>query len=372
MTRVRLFDLVNSELPSIIGCAPNDVPKIASAVNRSQESLLADERLNEQGPPQGYAEMVFAVNRRSPYITCPRDVDRLLAIDVCSRPTPLRNQWFEFLEFGDGRMPKSDRWEQRGHWWSRQGYTRNNSALFEDLRNPPQQIQVFWSPQDCVPNPQTGALPRALLQGTSNGIKVVSQDNGQTVQGEFVTAAQPYSMSVNTFDLITGIQKDATQEQVQFFQSDPQWGTSSPILTMEPGELTAWYRRYYIHELPASCCPFVRPLQMNPPSKSCGCPYPRPEYVQVSALAKLALVPVVALTDYLLVQSAEAIIRECQALRMGRMDDSASQSKAIQYHNEAIRILIGQGISQEGKNNVSVNFNPYGRHTNRRVNLRMR
>ena len=372
MQRVRLFDCVNSDLPKLIGCAPNDIPKIANAVNRAQESLLSDERLNEQGPPQGYAEMVFAVNRKNPCITCPRDVARLMAIDVCSRPTPLRNQWFEYLEFGDGRMPKSDRWEQRCGWWSRQGLARNNSALFEDLQNLPQQIQIFSSAQDCAANPQTGAIPRVFLEGVSKGVKVVSQDNGQTVQGEFITLAQPYAMSAYSYDFITGVQKDATQQNAQFFQSDPTWGTSSPILTMEPGELTAWYRRYYIHELPERCCPVVRPIPMYPPPQACGCPYPRPEYVQVSALAKLALVPVSALTDYTLIQSVEAIIRECQANRMGGMDDSASQAKAIQYHNEAIRILVGQAISQEGKNNISVSFNPYGRRTNRRVNLEMR
>ena len=379
MTRLRLFDLVNSEFPRIMGRCATDIPGIASDGNRCQERLIYAEEANEEGWYGSWAEMVFAVNRRHPIITAPRGVSRIEAIDTCGHPTPLQNQFFEYLTFGDGRMPHTDRWRNQWEWWQRkQGYTRNNSALMEDLSSPPQFIQIFAAPQDCQPISPAGIPPRVLVQGISNGTKVYTQDNGQTVEGEFVVLAEPYAMTVNQYQIITGIQKDPTQQAVQFFQSDPQWGIAEPILTMEPNELTAWYPRYYIHELPRNCCPAVRPIQVNPPPPTCpiptcGCPYERREYVQVTALAKLDFLPVVALTDYLIIQSLEALIYEGQSMRQDRMDEASTAAKAAQYHANAIRVLRGQSISDVGKNNVAVNFSPFGRgRINRRVNLTMR
>jgi hypothetical protein len=371
--RLRLFDLVNSRLPQIIGRCPDDVPAIAEYANSAQERLIFCEEANEQGWTGSFAEMIFSVSKKHPTITTPRGVGRLIAMDACNRPIPLNNQFYEYLEFGDGRMPRHERWQRPVEWWRRtMAYTRNNTALMEEISQPPQQVQIFWSPQDCVPNPQTGAIPRAFIGGLSGGRIVTSQDNNQTVQGEFITAAQPYSMSVNAFDFITGVQKDATQNQVQFFQSDPTWGMSDPILTMEPLELVSGYRRYYLNDLPNGCCPVVRPIYVDPPPATCGCPWQRDEHVQVSALAKLDFIPVVALTDYLLIQSKEAIIAECQSIRMGKMDDDASLQMAAQYHAEAIRILRGQSVSDDGKNNVAVNYAPFGRGNWRRTNLSMR
>jgi hypothetical protein len=366
MTRLRFYDILNPTLAEATGCCVEDIPRNAVEVNRAQSRLLYDESGNEQGWAQTYAEMVFSVNRKNPVITCPRGVASLLATEVCDRAVPLRNQFFEYLEFGDGRMPKTNKWsEQVGYWRERSAFTRNKGCTFEDISNPPQQVQIFSNPADCVPNPITGAIPRVFIQGVAGNRIVVSQDNGNTVQGEFVTLAQPYAMSVNVFDTWTGFQKDVTQDQVQIFQSDPIWGFVTQILTMEPTELTAWYPRYYLHNLPARCCPTVRPIMMNPGFPTCGCPYPLPEYVQVTALARLDLIPVVAPTDYLLIQNAEAIYAECQAGRMSTIDGSAAKQEASILHAQAVRILRGQSIVEEGKNNVSVSFAPYGRHRNR-------
>src|SRR5579863_4368231 len=109
MERLRLYDMVNSDLPGILGMCVDDVPGIANAVNRAQDRLISCEEANEEGWYGSWAEMIFAVSKRHPVITCPRGVARLEAIDTCNRPTPLRNQFWDYLEFGDGRMPKTDR-----------------------------------------------------------------------------------------------------------------------------------------------------------------------------------------------------------------------------------------------------------------------
>ena len=58
--------------------------------------------------------------------------------------------------------------------------------------------------------------PRVLVQGISNGTKVYTQDNGQTVEGEFVVLAEPYAMTVNQYQIITGIQKTRPSKRFSF------------------------------------------------------------------------------------------------------------------------------------------------------------
>lgn len=374
MQRLRLNDAILSELPQILGLVQRDTPRIAQAVNRAQERLLYCEEANEESWTGTWSEMAFSVDRKHPYITCPRGVSRLEAIDACQRPIPLRNQFSEYLLFGTGRLPKMGRWNSLCHnRWHSSGQARNYTPTFTDIDPPNQQIQIFaLNTADTQKNPQTGAIPRVLLQGRdSNGNIITSMDGNNLVQGEFVTLASPYALSVNTFSTIDGIQKDVTQGEVQIFQSDPIWGMAEILVTMEPTETTAWYRRYQIVGIPPGCCPTFRSIVVNKQPPTCDCPYPIKEYVQVTALAKLDLIPAVVPTDYLLIQSLEAIIAECQSIRMSKMDDAESRTQTAIFHKQAIAILRGQGIDREGKNNASVSYAPFGNADLRRLNIGM-
>lgn len=374
MQRLRAFDLVTeTSFLESVGLCPGD-PRAISYINAAQERLLYDPRTPEQGWTGGWAEMAFLCSKENPYITTPRGVANLLAIDGCDKPIPLSNQFQEYLEFGDGRMPKQDRWRRCCEGWNSHGYARNYACTFVDIANPPQQIQIFAvNPADVVANPNTGAIPRVLLQGLDqNGNIITSQDNGVTVQGEFVTLAAPYAMSVNEFSTLTGIQKDQSQGEVQIWQSDPIWGVSELLSVMEPTETTGWYRRYYIHNLPRRCCSAFRPIIVNQQAPDCGCPYPRKEFVMVTALVKLDLVRVQAQTDYCLIQSPEAITLAAQGVRMSRMDDLDSKSQGKIYIDNAINLLKGMQTHRDGKNTAAVNFAPFGRYGWDRVNLSMK
>ena len=374
MTRLRFNEFLLSEGPGLLGLTQRDWPRNAAILNRAQERLLNDSAASDESWIGTWAEMAFLVDRRNPYITCPRGVARLESIDVCGHPVPLHNQFHEYMRFGSGRMPKLWSKEHRGFKWFPQGYTRNTSPTFADIQNPPQQIQVFAvNTNDYIANPQTGAIPRVFIQGLDlNGNIVTSQDNGLTVQGEFITLTSPYALSVNSYSTITGIQKDVTQGQIQYFQSDPIWGSNELLLTMEPTEVTAWYRRYYIGGLPNICCQAFPPVIANQQPPTCGCPYPPRDWVMVTALAKLDLIPVVGPTDYCIIQSLEALIQECQSVRYLKMDDEASQEKADKYHKKAVQILIGQLTHMEGKNNPSILFKPFGSANLNRVHIGMR
>ena len=368
MTRSRLFDFRHSGAPEALVECRDNIEKLAHWVNAAQQRLLYAKEQSDEGWPGTWAEVAFSVDRCDPYLTTPRGIARLEMIDVAGHPIQLNNAFYEYLRFGNGRMPKC---HQGQTFWRNQaqGYTRNNAPLFTDLKDGPQQIQVnALNPLDTQPNAATGETPRVLVQGICKGSPIVTQDNGFTVAGEFVSLSNPSATTLNTFDQITGIQKDVTQGDVQIFQYDPWWGSLQLLSVMEPTETTGWYRRYYLGDLPRTCQSYQR--FGDQPGKP-GCPSSKREYVLVTALAKLDLIPVVADTDYLLIPNVEALILECQAIRQSRMDNAASRAQSEEYHLQAVRLLIGQQTHLQGKNQPAVAFDPFGSARLSRVNIGM-
>jgi hypothetical protein len=106
MQRLRLQDLMESRLPSLLGLCQSNQPEIAAYVNSAQERLVMAIEAREEGWHGTWAEIAFNVSRDAPYITLPREVARLEAINICNVPVFIQNQFFEYLRFGNGRLPK--------------------------------------------------------------------------------------------------------------------------------------------------------------------------------------------------------------------------------------------------------------------------
>lgn len=338
MKRLRLYDIRTSRLPSLIGLCTSDVPAIANVVNTVQSRLIYAKEGRDEGWWGTWAEIVFNVSRESPYITTGPEIARLEAMDVCSFPVPIQNQFYEYMNFGNGRMPKTSRWASCLDF-IRQGYTRNNAVTFIEMTNAPQYIVAY-------PTSSLDIGKRTLIQGFDvDGSVIYSLDGPNNVQGTFLTFAPPTSsMTGMTLSSLTGIQKDITVGPVRYYQHDPVTGEEVLLLTMQPNEQTASYRRYYLNGLPCNCC-----AAPNSPNQ-----------VQVTALAKLELLPVVTDTDYLLIQNLEAIIEEAQSMRYSEMDSSTAKQMAQEKHLQAIRLLNGELNHYIGKDSVAVNFKPFG------------
>lgn len=362
MQRARFYDFLKSRGPSVIHKAASDRPGCARIVNAAQERLLFAKEAGDESWEGTFAEMVFVVNPVDRYITLPRGVARLEMMNACQRPVPVNNQFYEYLLFGNGRMPKLDRYAG----WStiHSAFARNNAVTWTDLNvsTGPQYLQaVPVNPADA-----NGPL-RVLFQGDDNtGSPIYTQDGNSRVIGEFVTLQQPFAQTTYQFTKLTGIQKDQTVGPVQIFQVDPVWGTQILLLTMEPSETTAWYRRYYLDRLPSHCC---NGGVYYP--QSCGCLEPTPAKL-VTAICKLDLIPVIADTDYLLLTSIEALIEECASLYRSSCDDSQAQTDAASHHLNAIRLLTGQLSHTQGKNSPAVNFAPFGSAKLERLKLTMK
>ena len=362
-SRLRLYDLRLSRLPPLLGLCSSDIKSIAGYVNDAQQRLLYCKEARDEGFWGCFAEIQFQASRATPYITLPREIARLEMIDVCGRPIPLRNQFWEYLQFGNGRMPSLSPWRNWNRWT--QGYTRNNVVTFVDPYPTPNPflVKIFATNALDAANPL-----RVLVQGNdSTGSPIYTLDGPNNTLGQFVPITFPFNIAPMEMTSLSGIQKDVTVGAIQIFQSDPAGILPDVLLlTMEPGETTANYRRYYLDHLPCFCCPQGT---VNP------CNVPRgtlPPPVTVTAIAKLELLPVTVDTDYTLIQNKEAIIAECQSVRMSRMDTQSAAVKEAEFHQTAVRLLGGEIIHYIGKDTAAVSFRPFGSASLSRLRIGMK
>jgi hypothetical protein len=336
MPRLRLKDIAISRLPGVIGKCAGDSASIASFVNSAQRRLLMCKEAGEESWWGTWAEVQFSgISSRTPYITTPVEVARIEKLDICGLPTPVYNQFYEYLDFGNGRMPKMCN-DSRWNWWSPEAYTRNNAITFAEPT-----VSQFYLAAYSTNSDDVASSRRILFQGLdANGMKIYSQDGSR---GEYVTLASPFAQTNNLFTTITGIQKDVTVGEVQIFQVDSA-GNQTQISVMQPSETVAGYRRYYLHSLPPNCCAIPG----------------APVNLTATAIVKLELIPAVLESDYLLIQNLEALIEECIAVRMSEMDSESSQKLAMIHHVNAVRLLNAEIGHYLGTQEPAVNFAPFG------------
>lgn len=338
MKRLRLYDMRVGSMPADLGLCASDTVAVANAVNKAQRRLLYAKEAGEEGWWGTYAEIIFNVSRTTPYITLPREIARLEAVTACDQPINVENQFYEYLNFGNGRLPKQFRQCDRA--FITQSMSRNNAVTFTELSNAPQYIKIYVSEASDIGK-------RVMLEGyDNNSVQIISWDGVNRVNGQFVVLNQPFVLSPMTLSRLTGIQKDITDGPIEFFQSDPVTGAEVLLLTMQPSEQTALYRRYYFDNLPCGCCP-------SPNATTC-------DSVQVTAIAKLELIPVMVDTDYCLIQNEEAIIEEAQSARYSVIDTPEAKQMAQERHIQAIRLLNGELNHYLGMNSPAVNFAPFG------------
>lgn len=322
---------------------------IAAVCNAVQRRLMLAKEAGDEGWWGTWAEIAFRVSRTTPYITMPRQVGRLQMLGVCDQPVDLHNQFYEYLRFGNGRLPKN--YIQECHQQVAV-FSRNNTPGFVDLTSAPQYIAVY--PVDPI-----DAGVRVLVQGTDVlGKDIYTMDGSNRIKGVFVDAQAPFKIASDVegnpipFYSITGYQKSGTVGRIEFHQVSPTTGADVTLHSMEPGETTGWYRRYYLNQLPYDCCSGV---QGSPCSTSAN-----PGTVTVSAIVKLEPIDVGSDTDYFVLQNQEAMIEEAQAVRYGDMDTPNAKQFEARHHSKAIGLLNGELTHYLGKQEPAVQFAPFG------------
>lgn len=337
MLRSRLYDARTSGLPEAIGLCNTDTLSISGVVNEAQERLINDPLAPDEGWWGSWVRMAFNLTQAQPYFITPREVARVILLDVCKRPVRVHNDLYEFLEFGRGFQP-SGCCNPPAPCQALAAFERETVVTAFPLAGTPQTIRMYLS------NASDVGLA-ALIQGKDqNGkavlfIDPVSQASGR---GETVQLDTPFADSANQFSSIDGLQKSKTFGEVQFFQVDPVTGAEMPLVVMGPSEEVANYRRYYVNGLPSHCC--------NVPGG----------VIQVLAQCKLDFIPVTNDVDYLMIQSVPALIDECMSNRLGRMDSAAAQQLSQAKHASALRLLFGQLDNFLGKERPAIRRSIFG------------
>lgn len=308
-------------------------------VNEAQQRLVFAG--GEAGWWGSWARTVFNVDTvAAPHITLPRNIARLINLDVCNRPVRIQNEFYEFLEAGIGLQPSTGCGSSLGSNCNLlETYDRGMFPTFSDLVPPNKRLRFYIT--DAI---DIGR--RVLVQGTDqNGTTIYSLDGVDEVTGIYVSFTQPFVDTPFDISTLTGLQKDFTVGQVKVFEVDTVTGVSRLILTMEPSEEVAGYRRYFLNGLPRNCC--------DPTNAGTTT-------VQVTAMAKLALIPVAVDSDYLAISNLAALKEECQAVRFGENDDSTSAGQSELHHRKAIKLLNGELIFHLGKSMPAISFAPFG------------
>jgi len=339
MFRPRLVDFRAAGGPSAIGNCVGDINRIMAAVNEAQERLINDPLAPDEGWWGSWARMAFTLSRSSPTIVTPQEVSRIILMDVCKHPVRINNEFYEFLEFGRGFQP-SQCTQSTNPCQNLMAYERETVVTFEPLASTATIRAYITNPND--------AGRTALIQGDdANGAPVLFVDaaTGNAGSGETLIFESPFVDAVNQFSTISGIQKQNTFGEVEYFQVDPTTGTESPLLVMAPGEQTALYRKYFINGLPNNCC-----------NSACT----TSSALQVLAMCKLDFIPVKSDSDYLRIMSIPALIDECMAIRYGRMDSPGAQALSANKHASALRLLFGQLDNYLGKERPAIQRHIFG------------
>lgn len=338
MNRNRLIDFRLSRGPTSIGLCQSDILGCAQLVNAATQRLLLARETGDTGWWGTWAKMVFNVDKTDPFITLPREVARLINVDICRSPVFVQNEFYEFLQFGIGLQDPRPPFGQcrNNHCVIPEAFDRGSFPSFTDLQEG-SMLRVYLTDTNDIGK-------RVLVQGTDTSDNpIISLDGTDNVLGVFLDLTTPFTDSP-TLNSLTGIQKDTTSGPVRFYQVDPDTSEETLILTMEPSEQVASYRRYFLAGLPKNCC---HPL--NDTTKA-----------QVTAMAKLEFVPVLVDTDYLLIGNIEALICECESIRYSAMDSPGAKQMAQERHGQAIRLLQGELVHQLGRERPAINFAPFG------------
>lgn len=349
MTRLTVRDIRASRIPQAVGCNSSDTPKLCSYINEAQERLV--KAGGESGWWGTWARMVWNVDKNNPYITAPREVARIIDIDMCRKPIRIQNEFFEFLEFGYGLQRQ---------FFSASGCTNNKCCQYSEAYDrgtaitpvdlpPGNKLRVYLTNVQDVKK-------RLFYTGKdTNGNIIESIDNGIRVNGAFITFDTPFADSVYTINELTGLQKDNTLGAVQLVGVNPTTGAETTLARLQATEQNPAYRRYFLNGLPPQC----------PDCDSST------TTIQLQGIVKLEYMPVVSDTDFLLIQNIPALKNEIQAVRYSEMDTVVGRALQEQNHRTAIKILNEELIHYLGRENPAVHFAPFGPATLQRAGLGM-
>lgn len=330
--RITVQQFANSRAAQSLGLCATNLLGVCSYLNEATERLL--NAFSETGPYGCWDKVVFNVDRASPYITLPARYARAVNMDVCRMPVRVQNEWVEVLLDGIGLQSICDGQNGCG---VRAAYDRANVPTAFDLPASNQLLRIY--PTSASDIGKQIIFSDALDQ---NGNGIYSAAGLSSIGGFPLVLQSPFTTTSFIVTSFAGIEKPVTAGDVVLKSVDATTGVETFLSRFTPQETNPSYRRYYLHALPAGCCP---------------CPT-NPCQAQITAMLKLEYVPTCRATDVLLIGSIPALKEECLAIKYSEQDTAASQQFAILKHRNAVRLLNEQLAHYMGTEMPAINVMP--------------
>lgn len=332
MSRATLATAKNSRIPQVVGGC-KDGAKFASYLNEAQERLIT--RGNWKG---SYQKIRLCIDEGC--ITLPLGILGLHGVAMCNYPVTAKNQWWEFLSNEHGIVTGNS--EVGCAFPGNLFLDRGFHPTFRDIKPPNKQIRAYLT--------NTADVGKKIhifgVDEYNNTIR--STISGNTVDGFYLTLANPFV--ANNFDVksITGVQKEVTKGQVLLYAVDTGTGVETQLGIYEPEETVADYRRYFMTGIDDSCSCTVKTIE---------------------AMAKLDFIPVKNDWDYLYIDNIPALKEMCQAIRYSEMDTGNSKQQALVHEARAIRELNHQKRNITPDSQIPISMRVYGsaRLSNKRI-----
>lgn len=328
--------LRQSRFANVLGMCQDNIPGIANAANEVTERLINE--FGEWGVWGCWDKVAFTVSRLNPYITLPFQYARAIGFDFCKFPVRIQNQFLEVLDAGIGLRGPTNCGDCCAPI---EAYDRANFPTMVDLTPANQLIRVY--PTDPSDVGKSVMFSNALDQ---NGNGIYSNSATGRVNGFILTLAEPFTTTAYVVTSFKQLEKDITNNDVILTQVDATTGAEVTLSRYAPSETNPAYRRYYLSNLPNTCCNVAQPV---------------PGLVTLTAMLKVEYMPVYVDSDPLLISNIPALVEEAQAVNYSSMDSPNAAAQEAKHHKKAVKLLQMELEHYLGSRDMpAVSFSPFG------------
>jgi hypothetical protein len=295
----------------------------------------AQRRLLRRGDWYGTDVLVeFRVHNRC--ITWPRQVGTILGVNMGRHGDGknVQNNWYSILHHGFSHH----------HGCHEQGILQDigTGTTYRDITGCPGSYIYAWAQKR-----EDWGKTVTIYGRDTNLQPLMEKVNGQWQAGNTLTlggtiAGQYVSSPTMVVNPLTSVTKEVTQGNVILYSYDPTVATvpGFDIAQYEPGETNPQYRKSRIGDHA-----FFRNVSTPISGGTTG----EPHCHKITALVKLAFIPIVSCNDFLMIDNLDALSLMIEALRFEKAKDSASkaekEAEAIKELNMELRDKFPNGAT---------------------------
>lgn len=267
-------------------------------------------------------------------ISWPRSVAVPEQVNVCQSPIPMKNQWYEFLEFGIGSRPKSTFLPPL------KMISRGYALTAYDIPSGVAGKLKFYASIAA----DVTASKLITVQGIgTDGNRIRTEyppASGVYIDGEVITINANPKTSVNDFVHIDGIQKQITSGNIKMTVVDSGTGLEFILADYEPSETNPYYARTILDPFSTAAGPGCTA------GSGCG-----NTHKSVTAMVKLSYYPALVDTDWMVISNIDAIKQMVLALRKEKNNEFAESlaltKLAVKELNHELRTETGDRVSAQ-------------------------